>query len=232
MRRTLFAVAVAFAAFASAALAQSGNAQQTGRPAVMDVARNVQRSYESVRDFSADFVHVYAGGVLGQRVTERGTVLIKKPWKMRWTYTAPERKVFVSDGTKLYSYIPEDKQVIVSSIPATDETSTPTLFLAGKGNITRDFVVTWADPATVQAPPDTYALKLVPTRKEQDYEWLVLVVDRKTFQIRMLATTDQQGGQSTFTFSNLKENVNIPDKNFTFQIPRGVDVVTGDAPIK
>ncbi len=228
----MFAAAVAFAAVASAGLAQSGGAQPAARPPVMDVARSVQRSYESVRDFSADFVHVYTGGVLGQRVTERGTVLIKKPWKMRWTYTTPERKVFVSDGTKLYSYIPEDKQVIVSSIPASDETSTPTLFLAGKGNITRDFVITWANPALVQAPPDTYALKLVPTRKEQDYEWLVLVVDRRSFQIRMLATTDQQGGQSTFTFSNLRENVNIPDRQFTFQIPRGVEVITSDAPIR
>jgi outer membrane lipoprotein carrier protein len=196
----------------------------------MEIARNVQRSYEAVRDFSADFVHAYAGGVLGQRVTERGTVLIKKPWKMRWTYTAPEKKVFVSDGTRLYSYIPEDKQVIVSPIPTGDEMSTPTLFLAGKGNITRDFVVTWAD--ATQAPADTYALKLMPTRKEPDYESLVLVVDQRTYQLRMLMTTDQQGGESTFTFSKLKENVNIPDREFTFQIPRGVEVVTSDAPIK
>ncbi len=205
-------------------------AQSAANPPVTDVARSIQRSYERVRDFSADFVHVYAGGVLGQRVTERGTVLIKKPWKMRWTYTAPEKKVFVSDGARLYSYIPQDKQVIISPVPAGDETSTPTLFLAGKGNITRDFVVTWATVA--EAPPDTYALKLVPTRKEPDYESLVLVVDRRTFQLRMLITADQQGGQSTFTFSNLKENVNMPDKDFTFQIPRGVEVVNSDAAIK
>ena len=120
-------------------------AQVPARPPILEVARNIQRSYENVRDFSADFTHAYAGGVLGQQVTERGTVLIKKPWKMRWTYTNPEKKVFVSDGVKLYSYIPEDKQVYVSAVPKGDDTSTPTLFLAGKGNITRDFVVTWAD---------------------------------------------------------------------------------------
>ncbi len=196
----------------------------------MDVARNIQKNYESIRDFSADFVHSYVGGVLGQQVTERGNVLIKKPWKMRWTYTSPEKKVFVSDGVKLYSYIPQDRQVIVSSVPAGDQLSTPTLFLAGKGNITRDFVVTWAD--VPNAPPDSYAVKLVPTRHEQDYEWLILVVDRTTFELRMLVTADAQGGQSTFTFSKLKKNISIPDKEFTFQIPRGVEVVNGDAAIK
>jgi len=228
VRKTALLSAVlglAFVAFPPTARTQSAT-----RPPVMEVARNVQRSYEAVRDFSADFVHAYAGGVLGQRVTERGTVLIKKPWKMRWTYTAPEKKVFVSDGSRLYSYIPEDKQVIVSPVPTGDETSTPTLFLAGKGNLTRDFVVSWADVS--QAPADTYALKLVPIRKEPDYESLVLVVDRKDLKLRMLMTSDQQGGQSTFTFSKLKENVNIPDKEFRFQIPRGVEVVMSDAAVK
>lgn len=211
------------------ALPLVAGAQVADRPPVMDVARGVQRSYENVRAFSADFVHSYVGGVLGQQVTERGNVLIKKPWKMRWTYMSPEKKVFVSDGVRLYSYIPQDKQVIVSAIPAGDETSTPTLFLAGKGNITRDFLVSWAD---VPHAPDTYALKLVPTRREPDYESLVLVVDRKTFQLRMLMTTDRQGGQSTFTFSKLRENINLPDKDFTFQIPRGVEVVNNDSPIR
>ena len=97
-------------------------------------------------------------------------------------------------------------------------------------NYLGDFVVTWADAP--QAPPDTYALKLVPTRKEPDYESLVLVVDRSSFKLRMLMTSDQQGGQSTFSFTRLKENVNMPDSNFTFQIPRGVEVVYSDSAIK
>ncbi len=206
-------------------------AQAPERPPVIDVARAVQRSYENVRDFSADFAHTYTGGVLGQQVTERGNVLIKKPWKMRWNYTNPEKKLFVSDGVKLYSYIPQDKQVYVSPVPAGDETSTPTLFLAGKGNITRDFTVSWAD--VPQAPPGSYALKLVPIRKEQEYEWLILVVDRRSLQIEMLVTTDRQGGQSTFSFSNIRENINMPDNQFTFQIPRGVEVVySGESPVK
>jgi outer membrane lipoprotein-sorting protein len=37
---------------------------------------------------------------------------------------------------------------------------------------------------------------------------------------------DRQGGQSTFTFSNFKENIGVPDSTFDFKIPRGADVVT------
>ena len=75
-------------------------------------------------------------------------------------------------------------------------------------------------------PAGTLALKLVPKRTERDYDALVLYLDPVTLQIRALTTTDSQGGESTFTFSNMKENLGLADKEFAFSIPRGVDVVT------
>ena len=181
-----------------------------------------------MRDFTAEFVHGYQGGVLNKTVTERGRLLVKKPGMMRWSYSGDEEKVFVSDGRKMYSYIPADKQVYVSSVPPDDQASTPALFLAGKGQLLRDFVITGGE-VPAGAPRGSAALKLVPKRHEGDYEWLLLVVDEATLQLRMLATGDKQGGQSTFTFSDMKENVGLSDREFVFKIPRGVDVVTDSA---
>ena len=189
------------------------------------LARALQRKYDTVRDFSTDFVHSYQGGVLRKTVTERGRLLVKKPGKMRWAYTGDEQKVFVSDGRKLYSYIPADKQVYVGSVPADDQASTPALFLAGKGQLLRDFVIS-AGALPTGAPAGSAALKLVPRRGDGDYEWLGLVVDEASLQLRMLVAGDRQGGQSTFTFTNMKENVGLSDGEFTFRIPRGVNVVT------
>src|SRR3954464_3286193 len=110
-----------------------------------ELAQALQKKYDSVKDFSADFTHTYEGGVLRKQITERGHVAIKKPGKMRWQYTAPEEKLFVSDGVKMYSYIPQDKQEIVATVPPDDEATTPTLFLAGKGNLTRDFAASLVD---------------------------------------------------------------------------------------
>ena len=190
-----------------------------------ELAAALQKKIDGIRDFSTDFAHAYEGGVLKKQITERGHLLVKKPGKMRWDYMDPEKKEFVSDGLKMYSYIPADKQVIVSSVPAQDEASTPALFLAGKGSLTRDFTASLVD-----VPPGTAAgsraLKLVPKRRESEYEWLILVVDPGTLAIRGLQTTDAQGGKSTFSFTNLKENVGLTDKEFAFRIPRGVDVVT------
>jgi outer membrane lipoprotein carrier protein len=196
--------------------------QTTDRPPAETVARAVQQHYDGVHDFSADFTHVYEGGALRRKTTERGVVLVKKPGRMRWTYKSPEEKLFVSDGHKIYFYVPADKQVTVSSMPSDDKASTPILFLSGKGNLTSDFSVSYADSDM----PDTVALKLIPKAKTPDYDTLILIVDRRALTLRMLIAHDAQSGTSTFTFSNLKENVGLSDSQFTFAIPRGADVIT------
>jgi len=211
------AVTIAFAQL----LAGPAGAQT--RPAADALARSLQQRYQGIRDFSASFVHTYRGAVLKTLAKEQGTLVVKKPGMMRFVYTAPEKKEFVSDGRKIYSYIPEDKQVIVSAVPADNQASTPALFLSGKGDISRDFTATYVEPAV----PGALALKLTPKREEPEYEYFVLTVDPSTLQWRALATRDRQGGESTLIFSNLKENQGVSDNEFAFRIPRGVDVLDG-----
>ena len=203
------------------AAGSSGSAQSRTPDSV---ARDIQQKYDRIRDFSSDFVHTYRGGVLKQQASERGKLMVKKPGKMRWEYSAPERKLFVSDGAKIYSYIPQDKQVTVSSMPQGDQAPTPALFLTGNGDITKDFTPSFDNVA--DAPAGTLQLKLVPKRAEAEYDSLTLVVDAKTLDLRMLITNDSQGGRSTFSFSNLKENTGLADTQFVFQMPRNVDVIT------
>jgi len=213
----LFALAVCAAA--------GGRTLSAADSTAPELAAALQRKYASIKDFSADFTHTYEGGVLRKQITERGHLLVKKPGMMRWDYSTPEPKQFVSDGVKMYSYIPQDKQVIVAAVPPDEDAPTPTLFLAGKGNVTRDFT-----PSLVDAPPGMPAgsrtLKLIPKARQRDYDWLVLVLDPDSLAIRGLLTVDAQGGKSSFLFTNLKENVGLADKEFAFKIPRGVDVVT------
>jgi outer membrane lipoprotein carrier protein len=216
----MFRIPVFFPLLAAVALAQGPN-----RPAG-EAARLIQQKYDKVRDFTADFTQTYQGGVLRKTSTEKGTLQVKKPGRMRWEYTSPEQKLFVSDGQKIYSYIPADRQVIVSSVPTDDRATTAVLFLVGKGDLARDFNVSYA----AAAAPDTIALKRDPKSRQADYDWLELVVDRESLQIRTLIAAEREGGRSTFQFSNYRENTGLADKIFTFKIPRGVDVVNADAP--
>ncbi|BCS33873.1 outer-membrane lipoprotein carrier protein [Luteitalea sp. TBR-22] len=186
------------------------------------LARSIQAHYQQVKDFTAAFEQSYVGGALKRRTVERGTVAIRKPGRMRWDYEAPEKKLFVADGMRMYFYVPADRQVRVSAMPEAGRVPTPILFLAGRGDLLRDFTV-----EEVQAPMvGTRALKLRPVRKEPEYETLTLVVDATTFVMRQLIVVDGQGGTSTFSFTNLRENVGVAEGKFRFSMPKGVDVVT------
>jgi outer membrane lipoprotein carrier protein len=211
------------AAVAAALLATAAPQAQMNQDSAEQLAARVQARYDTIRDFEADFTQTYQGGLLRTKTTEQGTVAIKRPGKMRWVYTKPERKEFVSDGKQIFSYIPQDKQVIVSPMPA-DAQTTPALFLTGRGHLVRDFTASFAD--VTGAPSGSRGLKLVPRKADPEIESLTLAVDPATFQIRQLIAVDRQGGQSTFTFTNLKENRNLSDKIFDFQVPRGVDVIS------
>ena len=194
-------------------------------PSADELAKAIQKKYDTVSAFEADFVHTYRGGVLRTQLTERGRLLVKKPGRMRWEYTTPEKKLFVSDGVKVYFYIPDDKRVVISNAPRDDRAASPALFLAGNGNLVRDFTPSIVDPPAGSAP-GSRALKLVPKTAQPDYDWLTLVVDPATFSLRGLSYGDPQGGVSVFSFEHLKENPGMSDKEFDFRPPRGVDVVS------
>ena len=213
----LLALALLLAPFPAAG---QRTAPPTVQPPAAEVASALQKKYDTVRDFTAEFVHESEGGLLRKKQSESGLVQVKKPGRMRWDYRKPEPKVFVSDGRRMYLHVPADNQVIITPVPAEDQATTAVLFLVGKGSLTRDFTVSYAGGGS----PDTYALRLTPRLPERDYDWLQLVVDRRTLQIRALSAADSQGGRSTFRFSNIRENVGLDDGVFAFKVPRGADV--------
>ena len=193
------------------------------RPPASDVAAALQRQYDSIKDFSASFTQTYEGGVLRRKASERGTVYVKKPGKMRWDYAAPEKKLFVSDGRTMFLYFPNDKQVMKNAVPQEDQATSAVLFLMGKGDIVRDFTVRWAEGGSSDG---IYRLRLDPKARQAEYDWLELSADRETLRIVGLTAGDAQGGRSSFGFSNFKENVGLADKMFQFTIPRGTEVIS------
>jgi outer membrane lipoprotein carrier protein len=189
-------------------------------PTAEQVAKQLQSHYDGVKDFTATFTQTFRGVALPQQTNERGEVKVKKPYRMRWTYTAPEKKELVTDGLQIWDYRPIDRVVLVRPLPKEGEASTALLFLAGRGNLLRDFTVSMP-----QAQPETeWHLALVPKAKQADFTSLVVQVDRRTMALRGLVKSDDTGSW-TYRFQNLKENANLADKEFTFTPPRGVDII-------
>ena len=208
-------VAVALLALVSTASASA--ARQAPAPA--DLAARVQAHYAQVRDFTASFTLTQTSSLLPRPTTERGTVKVKKPGRMRWLYAA-DKKEFVADGAMLYSFFPRDKYVNVNPLPKADDASTALLFLTGRGDLARDFT----SALDGDQPAGEWRLSLKPKTKQSDFTSLTLDVDRATLAMRGITVVDDQGGTSKFRFEGLKENVGLTDREFEFKIPPGVEV--------
>lgn len=213
---------VAFAVLVACALPVAAGAQSPAAPPVARLVANLQAHYDRIADFSADFEHHYAGGVLRTTDVERGTMHVKKPRRWRFDYVDPEPKLFVCDGTTIHSWFPADRQVIVSPLPAGAGASTSATLLAGEGDLLRDFTARYA----AGPPPDgAWSIELRPVAGDAGYESLILTVDRTTLDILEIATTDFQGGVSTYVLSNVMQNQGLSDTLFGFDVPADVEVI-------
>ena len=183
------------------------------------LSRRIEERQGAAPDLVARFTQTYRSGALGRTLVERGEVKVKRPGRMLWEYKTPEKKTFVSDGRKFYFYVPADKQVIVrEQDPAR---SLPALLLSGKGGLLSEFVAS-LEPG----PPGRSRLKLVPRSPDPEIARVFVEVDTD-HRIRRIEVQDAQGTESAFDFDDIRENLGLSDRTFRFEVPKGVEVITG-----
>lgn len=205
--------------FVISALLAALLAQATPKTAAEFLARRIEERQEATPDLVARFTQTYRSGALGRTLVERGEVKVKRPGRMLWEYKTPEKKTFVSDGQKFYFYVPADKQVIVRDQDTAR--GLPALLLSGKGAVLGEFV------ASIETgPPGRSRLKLVPRSPDPEIARVFLEADT-AYRIRRIEVEDAQGSRSAFDFDDIRENLGLTDRTFRFEIPRGVEVITG-----
>jgi outer membrane lipoprotein carrier protein len=192
-------------------------------PASDTVLRKVDEHYNHLTSLRARYTEHYSG--MGLDRTESGTLLLKRPGRMRWSYDHPVGKLFVLDGRYAWFYTPGDAQA--ERIPASqmDDLRTPLRFLLGHARLGKEL-----GQVTVAPEGDGYRITGVPKGMEQRVERLSLWVSSAGIIERM--KIEETGGAVTeFVFSAIEENVPVKDSDFIFQPPAGVTVVDGLPPV-
>jgi outer membrane lipoprotein carrier protein len=178
----------------------------------------VQSRYNGAKTLSVTFSERY--GVLGHdRAPERGTLTLEKQGKMRWDYTQPAGKVFVSDGKSVFLYTAGDNRVEKVPIKDTEDMRAPLAFLLGRLDMKKEF--------------GSFAV-----REDQTGEWLTATAknDRVPYRnvemligpdgsIRELEVAGRDESRLSFSFSNEKINPPVDEQLFHFTIPPGAQVV-------
>lgn len=189
----------------------------------------VQAHYDSVWNFEAEFVQRYERRFLKRVVEESGRVSVKRPGRMRWEYQTPEKKLFVTDGSRSYFYIAEENQVIVSHQPEGVmgmAEGSPFELLAGRIRMTDSFTFFDSDSEPKEGG---VMLHLIPMAGSEDYEDVELEVEPETGRVLRVVLIDPQSNRTEFSLRGIRENLDLPESLFRFTIPAGTEVVVHSA---
>jgi len=202
-------------------------------PDLRTVLERVQKRYDQAKNLRARFAQSYTRAVVGRSTVSTGTLAFKKPGRMRWDYQKPEARMFLSNGQVLWLYEPEEKQAFKQDLKSS-QLPAALAFLMGKGKITDEFEVTFAEPpkdgkADGKTPwpgrPGDIRLSLSPKQPQSAYKSILFVVDPKEYLVRDSVLVDSQGSTNHFVFEDLEVNAKVPDSLFKWSPPAGVRVV-------
>jgi outer membrane lipoprotein carrier protein len=217
--RFSFLVAVVMALATANALAQSG----AGLTAA-EMAARVDRHYNALHSLEVHFVQRYEG--MGMVRKESGVLLLKKPGKMRWTYTDPDGNLFLLDGRFGYFYSPGETEAQKVDQKKLDDLRSPLRFLLGHTELEKEL-------SGLQMTPDgngNYVLAGVPKGLEQRVSALKITASADG-TIRAMEIDETDGVVNRFAFSGELANAPAPNAAFVFTPPAGVHIVTGEPPV-
>lgn len=188
----------------------------------IEVIKKLQNKYDSVNTITADFTQQTSNAFgLGDKMF--GTVELKKPGLMRWTYSEPQGDLIVSDGLKHWVLQADLNQAI--EVDAAEGAPPVALeFLFGQGNLDKDF-----SGEVIEDKKKFVMLKLIP-KSVMNVRELKIKISKKTNLIEMLEIRDLFGATTTVVLTNTKVNTEIGDKRFKFVVPEGVHLVKPNIP--
>jgi outer membrane lipoprotein carrier protein len=188
-----------------------------------DILAEIQNRYEKTGDFEATFVQESVSKVMRRPQRGEGKVYFKKKGMMRWDYRIPNQQL-ISNGQTLWFYQPDENQVLFSDISKVLREKTPLAFLAGEGDLRRDFnLINLNDSISQQE--DNFILELVPKESQGAFTKLTLTVDKITYYITQVDVFDGLGNVTRTRFTEIKTNTDLPDSFFHFTIPPGTEEI-------
>ena len=183
----------------------------------------VDQHYNRLTSLRARYSEHYAG--MGLDRTESGTLLLKKPSRMRWSYDEPAGKLFILDGKFAWFYNPGDAQA--QRIPAKqlDDLRSPLRFLLGHTQLKKELT-------NLTVTRDTHGIHIagIPRGMEQRMRRLTLDVT-PAGEIQHMKLEEIDGAITEFAFTQVVENVPTRETDFVFTPPEGVTIVDSLPPV-
>jgi outer membrane lipoprotein carrier protein len=185
-----------------------------------EILRAVEQRYNTAKTLQVEFQETYR--IPGRPArTESGTLYLRKPGRMRWVYTSPADKLFLSDGETMFLYTPANGRVEKMKVKESEDMRAPLAFLLGRLNLSTEF-------KRIEARFDQGHTWLVAFPKSEDYPYSRVEFEiGPGSEIRQVKVMGHDRSVLEFLFSNEKRNPPLAADLFRFQMPPGAEFVGG-----
>ncbi len=184
--------------------------------AYADSVADLKAWLRDTQTLKADFAQSATGGIaMGGK--SQGTMAISRPGKFRWAITKPYQQLMVGDGSRIWLYDPELKQVIVRK---SDKAlgGSPAALLAGDNDVDQRFVLK-ADGEHGGAD------WVIAEPKQSDTGFVRIRIGLAGNELKGMILEDSFGQTTTLIFSNVVRNGDASPALFRFTPPAGADVL-------
>ena len=187
-------------------------------PQLETLLKGVETRYNKAKTLQVLFKEVYTPQGKAKR-TESGLLLLLKPGKMRWAYSQPTGKLFISDGKRLWLYTPEENKVEQMKFKETEDLRAPLAFLLGKLNFDKEF-------SNLQGRPEGADMRITADPKSDSLPYsAVEFLVAPDQHIKEVKVTAFDRSVLHFFFDQERVDPVLDAKLFNFQAPKGVEVV-------
>lgn len=187
----------------------------------LTIISNLEKKLQEIQSLEVDFVQIYFPAHESQGIKEKGHLFLRRPDRMRWDYSEPEKKSFLFKGNMLLSYFYEDKQVIRQ--PLEEEIIKQSILglMTGKSKLLDLYS---AEVMAKEAKNQIVTLKLNPLEK-QEITSLLLEIDTRRWLIVRIIFFEASGVRQEFLFSRPKLNPGLPAQIFEIPVPAGWEII-------
>ncbi len=182
---------------------------QTARAQDGTLLKNLQDKFNSIKDFSADFIQLNNG-----RVNLEGKLFFKKENKLRLEL---KNLIIVSDGKTNWNYNKKQKKVMISNY---DENNSSVLSLK---RLIFDYPAKCEILKNPEDKNDVLALK--PKAGSGINADLIKIWVDKDYNVDKVSLIESSGTVLEVKFSNYKINTGISNSEFSFTPPQGIKII-------
>jgi len=185
-------------------ISATGFAQSKKAEAIIEEITSKTQAYESV---SIEFTFTYEDPSSGEEISEPGSLIISGD---KYILDIEGQKV-ICDGKTMWTYIEDAWEVQINAIEEDDESITPSKLLTTyndeyKARLEKEFKIEGVNYKRIELKP------------EEGKKWVKLdvIVNADKMQISEITIHDKNGGRIHYKIDEFTPDVDVSDKDFTF----------------